>query len=99
MFNIVFLFGFRLQHMGGFVCLGSRVASCNSRIQESTSNLLGSNIGKSIPIGSIVVPVCGSYLGSYKDIPSRNYHGAYGTIEQHKSQMQSRSQDFPGKRA
>ena len=26
----------------------------------------------------MVVPFCGSYLGSYKVIPKRNYNGAYG---------------------
>ena len=31
-----------------------------------------------LPIGSKVVPFCGSYLGSYKVIPKRNYLGAYG---------------------
>ena len=29
-------------------------------------------------IGSIVVPCCGSYLGSDKVIPRRNYNGAHG---------------------
>ena len=33
-----------------------------------------------IPIGSKVVPFCGSYLGSYKVIPKRNYFGAYGYL-------------------
>ena len=33
---------------------------------------------KGVPIGSIVVPFWGSYLGSYKVIPKRNYFGAYG---------------------
>ena len=34
-----------------------------------------------LPTGSIVVPFCGLYLGSYKVIPNRNYYGAsgYGT--------------------
>ena len=31
-----------------------------------------------LPIGSRVVPFCGSYLGSHKVIPKRNYYGAYG---------------------
>ena len=31
-----------------------------------------------VPIGSIVVPCCGLYLGSYKVIAKRNYYGAYG---------------------
>ena len=30
------------------------------------------------PIGSLVVPYGGSYLGSYKVNPKRNYNGAYG---------------------
>ena len=29
-----------------------------------------------IPIGSIAVPFCGSYLGSYKAILRRNYNAA-----------------------
>ena len=29
------------------------------------------------PMGSIVVPFYGLYLGSYKVIPKRNYYGAY----------------------
>ena len=33
-------------------------------------------LGINLPIGSIVVPSCGSYLGSYQVIPKRNYHGA-----------------------
>ena len=31
-----------------------------------------------VPIRSRVVLFCGSYLGSYKVIPKRNYYGAYG---------------------
>ena len=31
-----------------------------------------------IPIGSKVVPSCGSYSGSYEVTPKRNYFGAYG---------------------
>ena len=31
-----------------------------------------------IPKGSIIVPFCDLYLGSYKGIPKRNYFGAYG---------------------
>ena len=31
-----------------------------------------------VPIGSIVVPFCGLYLGSYKVIAKRIYYGAYG---------------------
>ena len=31
-----------------------------------------------LPIGSIVVPSCGSYTESYKVIPKRNYYGASG---------------------
>ena len=31
-----------------------------------------------LPIGSIVVPCCGFYLGSYKVVPKRNYYGADG---------------------
>ena len=34
--------------------------------------------GLGLPVGSIVVPFCGSYLGSYKAIPKRNYYGACG---------------------
>ena len=34
--------------------------------------------GSGLPIGSMVVPFCGSYLGSYQVIPKRNYLGAYG---------------------
>ena len=30
-----------------------------------------------LPIGSIVVPFCGLYLGSYKVIPKGIYYGAY----------------------
>ena len=33
---------------------------------------------QSLPIGSIMVPFCGLYLGSYEVIPKRNYSGAYG---------------------
>ena len=33
-----------------------------------------------LPIYSIVVPFCGSYLGSYKVIPKRNYYGACGQL-------------------
>ena len=32
----------------------------------------------SLPIGSIVVPLWGSYSESYEVIPKRNYHRAYG---------------------
>ena len=31
-----------------------------------------------LAIGSMVVPFCGWYLGSYRVIPKRNYYGAYG---------------------
>ena len=31
-----------------------------------------------LPLGSIAVPLCGSYLRSSKVIPKRNYNGAYG---------------------
>ena len=31
-----------------------------------------------IPMGSMVVPFCGSYLASYKVIPKRRKNGAYG---------------------
>ena len=31
-----------------------------------------------IPRGSKVVPFWGSYIESYKVIPTRNYYGAYG---------------------
>ena len=31
-----------------------------------------------LPRGSMLVPFCGLYLGSYKVIPKRNYNGAYG---------------------
>ena len=31
-----------------------------------------------VPIGSMVVPFCGSCLGSYKVIPKRNHKGANG---------------------
>ena len=31
-----------------------------------------------LPVGSIVVPFCGWYLGSYKVNPKRNYLGACG---------------------
>ena len=34
--------------------------------------------GQSLPIGSMVVPFRGWYLGSYKVIPKWNYYGAYG---------------------
>ena len=33
---------------------------------------------KPLPIGPKVVRFCGSYLGSYKVIPKRNYFGSYG---------------------
>ena len=33
---------------------------------------------ETLRIGSIVVPFCGSYWGSFKVIPKRNYYGAYG---------------------
>ena len=39
---------------------------------------------KALPIGSIVVPFCGLYLGSYNVIPKRNYYGAYGIQHQEK---------------
>ena len=29
------------------------------------------------PTGSMIVPFCGSYVGSYKVTPKRNYNGAY----------------------
>ena len=32
----------------------------------------------SLPVGSIVVPFCDLYLGSYKVIPKRSYNGANG---------------------
>ena len=37
------------------------------------------------PIGSTVVPFRGLYLGSYKVIPKRNYHGAYGQLGEKQS--------------
>ena len=33
---------------------------------------------RALPIGSIVVPFCGSYLGSYREIPKKNYNGDLG---------------------
>ena len=39
-----------------------------------------SAIEPSLSMGSIVVPFCGLYLGSYKVIPKRNYLGAYGYL-------------------
>ena len=35
---------------------------------------------RTFPIGTIIVPFCGSYLGSYKALPKRNYFGAYGLL-------------------
>ena len=32
-------------------------------------------------MGSIVVPFCDAYLGSYKVAPNRNYFGAYGLFQ------------------
>ena len=49
---------------------------------KPTSLAIGSKITglsvQGLPIGSIVVPFCGSSLGSYKVIPKSNYYGAYG---------------------
>ena len=39
-------------------------------VQEQTTSVY--------PIGSMVVPFCGLYVGSYKVLPSRNYYGAHG---------------------
>ena len=35
-------------------------------------------VQEALPIGSIVVPCCGSYIESYKVVPKRDYYGAYG---------------------
>ena len=45
-------------------------------------SLAGLLMMSSLPIGSIAVPFCGSYLGSYKVmvIPKRNDYGVYGYI-------------------
>ena len=43
--------------------------------QKSLQSLLEDQ--EAIPNGSIVVPFCGLYLGSYKAIPKRNYYGDY----------------------
>ena len=73
--------------VGVFVCLCVCVIRGNytwplllsrgSRGKEA-SNLECFSHVSNLPIGSIVVPLGGSYLGSYKVIPKRNYFGAYG---------------------
>ena len=45
------------------------------RSEVSANSLKGP---KYLPIGSIVAPFCGSYLGSYKVIPKKEYSEAYG---------------------
>ena len=43
--------------------------------QRNSGRALGLGLGVwGVPIGSIVVPFCGSYLESYKVIPKRNYY-------------------------
>ena len=64
----IFLWGpsARAQGLGfGFQGLGFRVSGLGVHVWG-------------LPIVSMVVPFCGSYLGSYKVVPKRNYYGAYG---------------------
>ena len=48
--------------------------------QRASSNRSGIVIFTLLPMGSIVVPFCGLYLGSYKVIPKWNYYGACGYV-------------------
>ena len=50
---------------------GPEVSPCN-RLKRLA------RITKSLPRGSIAVPLWGSYLESYKVIPNGNYYGAFG---------------------
>ena len=71
------------QHKDDF-----RTISCVQGFSEAmTEDILrqtcwrsGSGAKSPIPIGSIVAAFCGSFLGSYKVIPKRNYNGAYTIV-------------------
>ena len=47
-------------------------------------------------MGSVVVPFCGLYLGSYKVIPKRNYYRAYGYALRHTENPENPKPFAPG---
>ena len=60
----------------------SGICTCRAKSGDFLSGSTISNhvliLPGALPTGSIVAPVCGLYLGSYKVIPKRSYYGAYG---------------------
>ena len=74
--------GWRLQGLGFRADAGPGLECLEEAFFQLLSSLR-STLSKSdthrVPIGSIVVPFCGLYSGSYKVTPKRNYNGAYGS--------------------
>ena len=74
--------------MGNAGFMSSTVWSASSLVVAEVSGqalkptfvlvIAGRSFVLEFPIGSKVVPFCGSYLGSYKAIPKKSYFGANG---------------------
>ena len=84
---------FSVYKSAGFVHLGAFLASSRCLgLQESAEAYQAVSsadkgsvlIAQSLSIGSIVLPFCVLYLGSYKVLPKSNYYGAYmGILSPH----------------